>query len=336
MAYLWVGKAQSAQGLKDEAAASWQAGAALDPTGYYSVRANELLAGSAPFTSQDYELPGFDWAEEREKAESWLRVVFDLEPGTNLDGPGSLVSDPRYVRAMAFHELGLYPEARAEFETLREAVAQSAADSMRLLEPVLELGYYRTAVFASRQILDLARLDDAGTLTAPPYFNYIRFGTYYADQVTQAAEQEELDPFFLWSVIRQESLYEGHVISSAGAAGLMQIMPATGDEIASRLEWPPDYETSDLYRPIINIRLGASYLARQRNYFDGDLFAALAAYNGGPGNSSVWRDLANGDPDVFLEVIRFEETRRYIRSIYEFWRIYNIVYQPRVVDPYTE
>ena len=126
--------------------------------------------------------------------------------------------------------------------------------------------------------------------------------------------------------MRQESFFEGFIASSAGARGVMQIMPATGDEIHGLLGWPADYNPNDLYNPTINIRYGASYLARMRDYFNGDLFAALAAYNAGPGNVLNWEGLAGNDPDLFLEIIPYEETRRYLTNIYEFYKIYQSLY----------
>ena len=72
--------------------------------------------------------------------------------------------------------------------------------------------------------------------------------------------------------------------------------------------------------------MGSDYLAKWRDYFGGDMYAALAAYNGGPGNSIEWKRLANDDPDLFLEIVRFQETRNYIRSIYEIYNIYRRIY----------
>ncbi|MCK5635576.1 MAG: transglycosylase SLT domain-containing protein, partial [Anaerolineales bacterium] len=65
----------------------------------------------------------------------------------------------------------------------------------------------------------------------------------------------------------------------------------------------------------VSVRLGARYMADQRDLFNGDLYAALAAYNAGPGNSSVWKELSQEDPDLFLEIIRLQQPRDYIRSI---------------------
>ncbi|RMF46314.1 MAG: lytic transglycosylase domain-containing protein, partial [Anaerolineae bacterium] len=95
---------------------------------------------------------------------------------------------------------------------------------------------------------------------------------------------------------------------------------------ADLLGWPPQYTDDDLYRPLVNVRFGAAYLARQRDAFHGDLYAALAAYNAGPGNASIWYNLSGGDPDLFLEIIRYPETQEYIRGIYEMYAIYYRLY----------
>jgi soluble lytic murein transglycosylase len=205
---------------------------------------------------------------------------------------------------------------------------QDPAESYRLANFLRELGLYRPAINAFRQVLTLAGMTtQAQTLAAPTFFNHIRYGLYYQDLVVPAAEQAKFDPLFLFSVIRQESLFEGFVRSSAGARGLMQITPDTGKFISDNLGWPPNYTSDDLYRPLVSISLGTTYLEQQGLRFDGDLYTALAAYNGGPENSSVWRSLSGSDSDLFLEVIRFEETRNYIRSIYEIYFMYRSLYQ---------
>jgi soluble lytic murein transglycosylase len=104
-------------------------------------------------------------------------------------------------------------------------------------------------------------------------------------------------------------------------------MPSTGQGIVANTGWPADYTDADLYRPKVSVTLGADYLDSQRDYFEGDLYAALAAYNAGPGNAAIWYDLAEGDQDLFLEVVRFDETRRYIKVIYEVYSIYRRLYE---------
>jgi soluble lytic murein transglycosylase len=208
-------------------------------------------------------------------------------------------------------------------------VSSSAVDSYRLGNHMLDIGLYRPAIFALREVLTLAGLESqAESLLAPPYFSHVRYGLYYPDLILPAAQAENFDPLFLFSVVRQESLFEGFVRSTAGARGLMQVIPETGADIANDLGWPFEFTPEDLYRPNVSVRFGAHYLASNRLALGGDYYAMLAAYNGGPGNAYAWQQLSGNDPDLFLEVVRFEETRNYIRSIYEFYVIYRRLYSP--------
>lgn len=327
-AHLWVGKAHTALGNPAEARAAWQAGQAIDPTGYYSERQRDLLLGVQPFTATGPLNLTYDLAAARAEAQTWMRVKFNLPPDTLLDGLDWMADDARVIRGRELWELGLFNEARLEFESLREAVEDNPVDSFRLAGYLIDLGAYRSGIVAARQVLTLAGLaTGAEALGAPAYFDHIRFGIYYPDIVLPAAERYNLDPLLVYSVIRQESLFEGFVRSSAGARGLMQIMPTTGDAIAEQLAWP-DYDRQDLYRPYISVIFGTYYLDNNRRLLDGDMYAALAAYNGGPGNAAAWKEFSNGDQDLLLEVIRFEETRNYIRFIYEVFNIYNTLYRP--------
>ena len=325
-AYLWIGKTQVASNDLQAAQASWELGAQRDPTGYYSERCRELQLGQDPFQEKlDLNL-NFDAAAERKLAEGWMRVTFNLPASTDFSTLGPLASDARIQRASAFWEVGLYSQARDEYESTRLDVQKDPESSFRLLTLLLQQGFYRSAILTARQVLDLSGMDPAATLSGPSYFNHIRFGLYFKDYILTAAQTEAFNPLFLFSVVRQESLFEGFATSVMDARGVMQIMPATGSEVASNLGWPPAFTTDDLYLPMISIRLGAHYLARQSTAFNGDLFAALAAYNGGPGNALAWGDLASSDPDLFLEVIRIQETRQYIMQIFEFYGLYERLY----------
>lgn len=326
-ANLWLGKVRLAQGDSEGARQLWQQAAQRDPTGYYSERAQDLLDGLQPFTQPGIIDLGYDLERERDEAEQWLRSTFKIDNSIDLSGPAELANNIRFQRGNAFWELGMYDAARAEFETLRLEVAGDAIASYRLVNHFLQLHTYRLAILTSRQILNLAGLDDASTLKAPAFFNHIRFGAYFRKLVVSAANEEGFSPLFIFSLIRQESLFEATIGSSAGARGLMQIMPATGQEIAANLNWPPNFTSADLLRPNVNIRLGTHYLARQYYTFQGDMVALLAAYNGGPGNALIWYDLAGGDPDLLLEVIRYDETRKYIMQIAEFFNIYRLLYE---------
>ena len=107
----------------------------------------------------------------------------------------------------------------------------------------------------------------------------------------------------------------------------MQLMPATGEEMAGNFNWPPDFKADDLYRPDVNITFGTRYLMPTARLSGRQSRRALAAYNAGPGNAQKWLELAGGDPDLFLEIIRYDETRNYLMQIGEFLNIYNMIYQ---------
>jgi soluble lytic murein transglycosylase len=327
MSLLWIGKTLQARGDAAGANSSWEQAAAKDPTDYYSERAKELLNGQPVFTGPTtYDL-GSDVQRERASAEDWMRTTFNLSADISLSGLGSLADQIQLQRGDTYYQLGEYAKARNEFEDLRSNISKDPVLCYLLMNHMIETGFYRQAIFLSRQILDLAGLSDATSLDAPVYFNRIRFGIYFQELVLPAAQEEGLHPLFLYSVIRQESMFEGFAQSAADARGLMQIVPSTGQEIASTMGWPQNYSDSDLYRASINIPFGARYLARQRDYFNGDMYAALAAYNGGPGNALAWRQLSNDDPDLFLEVIRYDETRTYLKNIAEFFHIYSLIYE---------
>lgn len=325
-ASLWLGKTRTALKLDDEARLAWQEAASYDPTGYYSARALELLDGQAPFVPPQMVDFGIDWGTEKRAAMDWMDSVFPISDGADLAGLGALPADPRFARGTELWHLGLYEQARAEFEDLRLSIRDDPVPNFQLANYLLDLGLYRTAIFCARQVLTLAGMDDAMTMGAPIWFNHVRFGLYYQDLVVPLAQKYNLNPLFVWSLIRQESLFEGFVRSTAGARGLMQIIPVTGDEIYNNLGWPLGYTSEDLYRPVINVPFGIDYLAQQLDYLGGDLYAALAGYNGGPGNARVWQALAGGDPDLYLEIVRFEETRNYIRGVYEIFAIYRRIY----------
>ncbi|HRN49960.1 MAG TPA: tetratricopeptide repeat protein [Anaerolineales bacterium] len=322
----WIGKSQQAQGDSAAAETTWRTTTAIDPTGYYSERARDILDGLDPFAPPAGYHRQVDLDAERQQAEAWMRTTFSLGADIDLSQPGPLWQDARFVRGTELWHLGRYQLARNEFESLRADLTTDAANSYRLANHLVELGMYRSAVFAAREVLNLAGLSDAQTMNAPVYFNRIRFGFYFQDLVETDSARRSIDPLFVYSMMRQESLYEGFVTSSAGARGLLQIIPATGQEMATFSGWPENYSGEDLYRPNVSIRLGVEYLARQLNAFDGDIYAALAAYNAGPGNAVFWQGQANGDPDLFVEIVQFVETRNHIRSIYEIYDIYRNLY----------
>jgi len=136
----------------------------------------------------------------------------------------------------------------------------------------------------------------------------------YADIITEYADLFTVEPGLISAVIRQESMFNYEIVSPAGAIGLMQIMPATGKNIAAQLSEP--FTTDSLYNPRTNIRFGAFYLRQLLDKFDGNIVLALASYNGGPHNAKRWYESNSEDAfDLFIESISFTETRGYVKKV---------------------
>ena len=149
----------------------------------------------------------------------------------------------------------------------------------------------------------------------------------YREIVTREAEEAGIEPFFLASLIRQESAFALTIRSPAGAIGLMQVMPETGRELARgqgiRGFTPASLETAE-----INLHLGTTFwVDMERRYGDGNLPLALSAYNAGPTRARRWRQLPEAeDPLRFTERIPFDETRGYVKNITRNIQLYRFLY----------
>lgn len=326
--YLWVAK--SLEKLNDPAAAQeyFEKAANADPTDFYGIRAAEILSGQKPLTKLENIDLAVDFENEKIKASRWVMETFNLDASIDVNSPSDLASNVSWMKAEVYTKLGMREQASNEFESLRNNLTGDAINTYRLMNRTLELGYYRTAILSSRHVLDLAGLSQAATLTDPPiYFNHIRFGSFFREYVIPTSLEHQLDPMVVFSLIRQESLFDSSITSVASAKGLMQITPNTAVGIVENYGWPPDYTVDDLNRPMVNIRLGTHYFKRCLDLYDGDVYAALSSYNAGDTATTRWKQLSGGDPDLFIELVSYSETRDYIKSIVENNAIYEQIYK---------
>lgn len=326
-AKLWVGRTSAKLDQTEIALSNYAAAAAADPSNYYGLRAKQLQAGIAPLLKSGTPKLSTDFDVAQNDFEQWLSAKLSLSTTAGLrELAEPLRTDGRWLRGSALWHLGWEAEARTELVSLRMAVRTNALAAYQLALAFRELGYFYGSIYAARDCVDALGFEQT-PLDAPRFLTLLRFGPYYEDLITSAAAKENLDPLLLAALMRQESLFSSTATSSASARGLMQIIPATGDWISSKLAWP-GYTEADLNRPIISIPFGAFYLAEQRRNFDGNPYAMLAAYNAGPGNARRWLELAGNDPDLFLEVTTATETQRYIRRITEYRAVYATLYEP--------
>jgi soluble lytic murein transglycosylase len=202
---------------------------------------------------------------------------------------------PRYIRV---EEKNLSPE---ELRLLAKALGAAGQyqESIRLV-----------ALYARRIDYQITRQDLELLYPRP-----------FRDLVEQYAEETNIEPSLLYGLIRTESAFNRDAVSSAGATGLTQLMPATAEETAVRIRrrGGPDYASSegstlDLRNPAINIHIGAAYLAYLNERME-DPILALLAYNGGMNRIRRWRRAINLPSDLFLESVEYSETRNYGRSV---------------------
>lgn len=147
--------------------------------------------------------------------------------------------------------------------------------------------------------------------SVPPYFLKMYYPLKYDDWIRKYASKCGVDPYTIMGLIHQESYYNAKAKSAVGATGLMQLMPATGRELAANFHIAPRLDN-----PETNIRLGTAHYKMLVNLFNGSNELAIAAYNAGQGRVLQWRRAAPGKPmDEFIEAIPYRETRTYVKHV---------------------
>jgi peptidoglycan lytic transglycosylase len=175
----------------------------------------------------------------------------------------------------------------------------------------------RLVVAVSLALLAFAAVAAWVVEAEPDWYLRARYPLEYEDIVSAHARNYDLDPALLAAVIYAESRFDPDVESSAGAVGLMQLLPDTAKGIALRTGGDR-FAVSDLRDPEINVRYGSWYLNHLRSRYDGSMRLALAAYHAGPGNVDAW--LADGGG------IAFPETQDYVDEVDRVTRVYAKAY----------
>ena len=145
----------------------------------------------------------------------------------------------------------------------------------------------------------------------------------------RAARRYGVPLSLVMGVMRQESAFSSKAESSAGALGLMQIMPLTGQYLA-RVPMSEPWDPAILLEPSVNVMLGVKYLSELQNRF-GDLELVLAAYNAGPSAVQRWLNRRPEDLAAFVEAIPYDETRDYVVKVISWMRRFEAVEEQRMV-----
>lgn len=201
-------------------------------------------------------------------------------------------------RALALYRLDLRPEGVKEWSW-----ALRGMNDRQLLA---------AAELAQRnQIID--RSISAADRTKDEHNYKLRFPTPYADKIMPHSDRQNLDKAWVYGLMRQESRFVTNAKSGVGAAGLMQVMPATGKWVANKLG--VKFQPSDLHDPDTNVMLGTTYMRLVLESLDNHPVLASAAYNAGPGRARKWRDVKPLEGAIYAETIPFSETRDYVKKV---------------------
>jgi soluble lytic murein transglycosylase len=228
----------------------------------------------------------------------------------------ALANRPGFVRARELYRAELLTEARREWQ---HATSELSSEELKLASVLAQQwGWHDNAIFT------VARSGDFSDLQ-------LRFPLDHQAEIERHAGSYRLQPGHVFAVIRQESAFNREARSSAGAMGLMQLMPRTGKATARRNNIPLA-STSSLLEPETNIRIGSAYLRQVMDKYDGSIVLASAAYNAGPQRVQRWlpeeheQNAAN-----WIALIPFTETRKYVQRVLE----YAAIYDWRMGEPVT-
>ena len=228
------------------------------------------------------------------------------------EGP-AVLPDPEWLdREMEvlalLEEAGLDEAVEAQVSSMKAAAGDSEEQLLLLAVALNETGRTLDGIRLGLGLRERGRPWDLTLVRVAYPFPYRRL-------VESRAGELGLDPYLLAGLIRQESAFVPATVSPAGATGLMQVMPATGRQLAAEVG-PRGFRTETLETPELNIHLGTRFLAQLLRRYDGDIPLVLSAYNAGPSRANRWRAFPEAeDPRRFTERIPFAETRGYVKNV---------------------
>ncbi|OOC11293.1 transglycosylase SLT domain-containing protein [Thioalkalivibrio halophilus] len=279
---------------------------------YWFARAEEAL-GNADSARDHYEraaternFHGFLAADRIGQPYRIGHRRADLDNGLRV----RVRNQPAMLRMRELLRLDRHAEARREWQ---HAVARMDNDErVAAAHEFAEWGWYDRAIFT---VARARQWDDVE----------LRFPLAFDDLIVAGARDQGIDPAWAMAVARQESAFLHDVRSHAGALGIMQIMPATGRNIASAAGVQVNSDW-DILEPANNARLGTYYLGRNQERFGGHGLLSTAAYNAGAHRVRQWlpEDGETLDADIWAELIPFSETRKYIRRVYAYRILYAV------------
>ena len=252
--------------------------------------------------------------------DSTLAWVRSLQKSEKKDPSYTL---EKYERIKNLFQYGFSEEAFTLYEELRKKNAKRLDFLYEFGKLFYEMGETAAGYRLARQFQ--AQIDRRKLMEPPLDVLHYLFPVPYKDQV-KFHSGTRIDPFFVYSVMRQESIFNFQIVSPAGACGLLQIMPATGRMLAKQ-EGLANFDPSQLYNAYLNIRLGIRYLVDLKAEYKDDYMYVLGNYNAGPKPTRRWQAAGAGLPwDIRAEDISYWETRDYVKRVMGNYWIYQEIY----------
>jgi soluble lytic murein transglycosylase len=311
---LWRGRAEKDAGI---ATADATLRSLIDayPDDFYALR-GEVLLGENDDSDREPDL------DQDEADWDAIGEYIETQAGIALSPPATQTPDPRWATGESLEDAGLHDESVAVY---LDIVNDHEGDTPQLYRTARRLDEEQRTSLAARAASRLISAIADAPGEPPDDLYRVAYPLAYGDLVEDASDGEDISPLLLLALVRQESFYDPQAGSSAGALGLTQVIEPTGRSIADVLE-VDDFTLTDLYRPGLSLRFGANYISDQLDQFDGNIYHALAAYNGGPGTASNAIDTAGDDLDLFVEDLEFDETKLYVRLVMENYARYRHLY----------
>jgi soluble lytic murein transglycosylase len=316
-AAFWAGKAEERLGNKARALALYDAVNERYKYGYHGyiagLRAEKLRAADSSLKPEH--------AKSGSDLESIRRNITYIE---KIEESASGEESNRIARADDLELIGLRDLAVKELNAAIESAPTSPKLNLRLAQLYSRGGENFQATLVLRKgYPDIYSYRESDV---PREAWEIMFPMIAWNTIKQEAKRFGVDPYIAAGLIRQESVFNPNAISRVGARGLMQVMPATGQQI-SRKQGIGAISAADLYNPTLNIKLGMSYLAQMLGQF-GRIEYAAAAYNAGPGRARTWLAERGGmDIEEWVESIPFTETRGYVQGVLRYAANYRRLYK---------
>ena len=272
-------------------------------------------AGASYYRTLQEEFPAGFYA-------TWYReqkgVKDTRESLGNRDALAELPLSPGFDRPRLLASLGMLEEARTEMALVRKKSGEKKGQFPAYARGYLEIRDYGSAISLFMQNRPVAW--EKGTL---PLWT-AGYPRAYQELVSQNAALNGLSEGLVYALIRAESGFSPAIKSSAGAIGLMQMMPATAKLTARE---KGEFNPMRLIVPEYNIRLGTKHLHDLMKEFNGDVVYMAAAYNAGAGALERWKRSFKGmSKDEFIESIPYQETRDYVKKVYASAATYRQLY----------